>query len=52
MERIDLGPKSRVIGNVQYELIGMAIGAAVNGTLIADSDGAALDAGERCRSIR
>jgi cytoskeletal protein CcmA (bactofilin family) len=37
-ERIELGPKSRVIGNVQYKLIEMAIGAEVNGKLIHESD--------------
>lgn len=33
-ERVELGPKARVIGNVQYKLIEMAIGAEVNGKLI------------------
>jgi cytoskeletal protein CcmA (bactofilin family) len=37
-ERIELGPKSRVVGNVQYRLIEMAIGAEVNGKLIHESD--------------
>ena len=37
-ERIELGPKSRVVGNVQYKLIEMAIGAEVNGKLIHESD--------------
>lgn len=37
-ERIELGPKSRVIGNVQYKLIEMSIGAEVNGKLIHESD--------------
>jgi len=37
-ERVELGPKSRVIGNVQYKLIEMAIGAEVNGKLIHESD--------------
>lgn len=36
--RIELGPKSRVIGNVQYKLIEMSIGAEVNGKLIHDTD--------------
>jgi cytoskeletal protein CcmA (bactofilin family) len=39
-ERIVLGPKARVIGNVQYKLIEMSIGAEVNGKLIHDSEGA------------
>ena len=37
-ERVELGPKSRVVGNVQYKLIEMAIGAEVNGKLIHESD--------------
>lgn len=37
-ERVELGPKARVIGNVQYKLIEMAIGAEVNGKLIHESD--------------
>ena len=39
-ERIVLGPKARVIGNVQYKLIEMSIGAEVNGKLIHESEGA------------
>lgn len=38
-ERIELGPKARVIGNVQYKLIEMSIGAEVNGKLIHESEG-------------
>lgn len=38
-ERVELGAKARVIGNVQYNLIEMAIGAEVNGKLIHDNDG-------------
>ncbi len=38
--RVELGPKARVIGNVQYKLIEMAIGAEVNGKLIHESEGA------------
>jgi cytoskeletal protein CcmA (bactofilin family) len=37
-ERVELGPQSRVIGNVQYKLIEMAIGAEVNGKLIHESE--------------
>ncbi|HMB74729.1 MAG TPA: polymer-forming cytoskeletal protein [Gammaproteobacteria bacterium] len=37
-ERVELGSKSRVVGNVQYKLIEMAIGAEVNGKLIHESD--------------
>jgi cytoskeletal protein CcmA (bactofilin family) len=40
-ERVELGPKARVIGNVQYKLIEMSIGAEVNGKLIHESDHAA-----------
>lgn len=38
-EKVELGPKARVIGNVQYRLIEMAIGAEVNGKLIHESEG-------------
>lgn len=38
-ERVELGAKARVIGNVQYKLIEMAIGAEVNGKLIHDNEG-------------
>ena len=37
-ERIVLGPKARVIGNVQYKLIEMSIGAEVNGKLVHESE--------------
>jgi len=37
-EKIELGPKSRVIGNVHYKLIEMAVGAEVNGKLIHDNE--------------
>lgn len=40
-ERVELGPRARVIGNVQYKLIEMAIGAEVNGKLIHELDAAA-----------
>jgi cytoskeletal protein CcmA (bactofilin family) len=33
-ERVELGPTARVVGNVVYNLIEMAIGAEVNGKLI------------------
>ena len=36
--RVVLGPKAKVIGNVQYQLIEMAIGAEVNGKLIHESE--------------
>jgi len=39
-ERIELGPKARVIGNVQYKLIEMSIGAEVNGKLIHEGESA------------
>jgi cytoskeletal protein CcmA (bactofilin family) len=41
-ERVELGPKARVIGNVQYKLIEMAIGAEVNGKLIHESEGSSV----------
>ena len=40
-ERVELGPRARVIGNVQYKLLEMAIGSEVNGKLIHDMDAAA-----------
>jgi cytoskeletal protein CcmA (bactofilin family) len=39
-ERLELGPTARVIGNVHYHLIEMAIGAEVNGQLIHEPPGA------------
>jgi len=36
--RIELGSNARVVGNVQYSLIEMAIGAEVNGKLIHESE--------------
>jgi cytoskeletal protein CcmA (bactofilin family) len=43
-QRVELGPKARVIGNVQYKLIEMSIGAEVNGKLIHESEHAAKTA--------
>jgi cytoskeletal protein CcmA (bactofilin family) len=40
-ERVELGPRARVIGNVQYRLLEMAIGAEVNGKLIHEMDATA-----------
>jgi len=37
-ERIELGAGARVIGNVQYKLIEMAIGAEVNGKLVHENE--------------
>jgi cytoskeletal protein CcmA (bactofilin family) len=37
-QRVELGPKARVIGNLQYKLIEMSIGAEVNGKLIHESE--------------
>jgi cytoskeletal protein CcmA (bactofilin family) len=37
-QRVELGSKARVVGNVQYKLIEMAIGAEVNGKLIHTSE--------------
>ena len=38
-ERVELGQTARVVGNVQYKLIEMAIGAEVNGKLVHESEG-------------
>ena len=37
-ERVEFGPGARVIGNVQYKLIEMSIGAEVNGKLIHENE--------------
>jgi len=37
-ERVELGPTARVIGNVYYNLIEMAIGAEINGKLVHGTD--------------
>ncbi|MEM7765538.1 MAG: polymer-forming cytoskeletal protein [Pseudomonadota bacterium] len=37
-ERVELGPTARVIGNVYYNLIEMAIGAEINGKLVHQVD--------------
>jgi cytoskeletal protein CcmA (bactofilin family) len=46
-QRVELGPKARVIGNVQYKLIEMSIGAEVNGKLIHESDTSAAKSASR-----
>jgi hypothetical protein len=46
-ERVELGPKARVIGNVQYKLIEMSIGAEVNGKLIHESEHGAAKSASR-----
>ncbi|MEX2495561.1 MAG: polymer-forming cytoskeletal protein [Woeseia sp.] len=38
-QRVELGPTARVIGNVYYNLIEMAIGAEINGKLVHNPDG-------------
>jgi cytoskeletal protein CcmA (bactofilin family) len=38
-ERVELGPTARVIGNVYYNLIEMAIGAEINGQLVHKVEG-------------
>jgi cytoskeletal protein CcmA (bactofilin family) len=39
-ERVELGAKARVTGNVHYGVIEMAIGAEINGKLIHEAGGA------------
>lgn len=46
-ERVELGPKARVVGNVQYKLIEMSIGAEVNGKLIHESETASAKSASR-----
>lgn len=41
-QRVELGPTARVIGNVYYNLIEMAIGAEINGKLVHQPGGQAL----------
>ena len=38
-QRVELGPTARVIGNVYYNLIEMAIGAEINGKLVHKPEG-------------
>ena len=38
-ERLKLGPKARIIGDVRYNLLEMSIGARVDGKLIYKSEG-------------
>lgn len=38
-QRVELGPTARVIGNVYYNLIEMAIGAEINGKLVHQPEG-------------
>ncbi len=38
-QRVELGPTARVIGNVYYNMIEMAIGAEINGKLVHQPDG-------------
>ncbi len=38
-QRVELGPTARVIGNMYYNLIEMAIGAEINGKLVHQPDG-------------
>lgn len=38
-ERVELGPTARVVGDVYYNLIEMAIGAEINGKLVHQPDG-------------
>jgi len=37
--RVELGPTARVVGNVYYNLIEMAIGAEINGKLVHQPEG-------------
>lgn len=50
-ERVELGPRARVIGNVQYKLIEMAIGSEVNGKLIHEMDAVARSSSEAPKSV-
>ncbi len=41
-ERVELGATAKVVGNVHYRLIEMAIGAEINGKLVHEGDRPAL----------
>lgn len=43
-DRVELGPKARVLGNVVYTTIETAVGAQINGKLIHKAQGAAAPA--------
>ena len=51
-QRVELGPTARVIGNVYYNLIEMAIGAEINGKLVHQPEGQVplLESGEKTES--
>jgi len=50
-ERVELGPRARVIGNVQYKLIEMSIGSEVNGKLIHEMDAAARSSSDSSKPV-
>jgi len=45
--RLELGATARVVGNVFYHLIEMAIGAEINGKLVHQAGGASAREGEQ-----
>ena len=49
-KRVELGSNARVVGNVQYRLIEMAIGAEVNGKLIHESETANRETDDEAES--
>ncbi|HSD69816.1 MAG TPA: polymer-forming cytoskeletal protein [Woeseiaceae bacterium] len=50
--RVELGPTARVIGNVYYNLIEMAIGAEINGKLVHQPEGQVPLLEQTTRSLR
>jgi cytoskeletal protein CcmA (bactofilin family) len=50
--RVELGPTARVIGNVYYNLIEMAIGAEINGKLVHQPEGKVPLLEQTARSLR
>lgn len=50
--RVELGPTARVIGNVYYNLIEMAIGAEINGKLVHQPEGQVPLLEQVARSLR
>ncbi len=49
-ERLKLGPKGRIIGNVQYNLLEISIGAQVDGKFVHKSEGALSKKSKKARA--
>ncbi len=51
-ERVELGAKARVNGNVHYAVIEMAMGASINGKLIHEADAASPPAAALAQGVK